>query len=65
MTVAGDDTVRVHSRVVRSTHWINVFAIFIMVASGWRIYNASPLFDFRFPNDWTLLMVLREPSSKP
>jgi thiosulfate reductase cytochrome b subunit len=54
MTVAGDDTVRVHSRVVRSTHWINVFAIFIMVASGWRIYNASPLFDFRFPNDWTL-----------
>ena len=25
-----------------------------MVASGWRIYNASPLFDFRFANDITL-----------
>src|SRR5258708_12786220 len=25
-----------------------------MVASGWRIYNASPLFDFKFPGDLTL-----------
>jgi thiosulfate reductase cytochrome b subunit len=25
-----------------------------MVASGWRIYNASPLFPFRFPNELTL-----------
>ncbi len=25
-----------------------------MAASGWRIYNASPLFGFRFPNDLTL-----------
>src|SRR5258706_3011946 len=25
-----------------------------MVASGWRIYNASPLFDFKFPRDLTL-----------
>jgi len=48
------DTVRVHPLVVRITHWINVFAILIMVASGWRIYNASPLFDFKFPSDWTL-----------
>jgi len=54
MNTPGDDTVRVHPLVVRSTHWINAFAIFIMVASGWRIYNASPLFGFRFPNDWTL-----------
>jgi thiosulfate reductase cytochrome b subunit len=54
MTPAGDDTVRVHPLVVRITHWINVFAILIMVASGWRIYNASPLFGFKFPGDWTL-----------
>ncbi|MDH3317261.1 MAG: cytochrome b/b6 domain-containing protein [Gammaproteobacteria bacterium] len=54
MTPAGADTVRVHLLVVRSTHWINVLAIFIMAASGWRIYNASPLFGFGFPNDWTL-----------
>ena len=26
----------------------------MMVTSGWRIYNASPLFPFRFPADITL-----------
>jgi thiosulfate reductase cytochrome b subunit len=46
--------VRIHPLVVRITHWINALAIFIMVTSGWRIYNASPLFGFRFPNDLTL-----------
>jgi thiosulfate reductase cytochrome b subunit len=46
--------VRVHPLLVRITHWINVFAVLIMVLSGWRIYNASPLFGFKFPNDWTL-----------
>jgi len=54
MSAARPDTVRVHPLVVRSTHWINVLAILIMVASGWRIYNASPLFAFTFPKDWTL-----------
>jgi thiosulfate reductase cytochrome b subunit len=47
-------TVKVHSLVVRITHWVNVAAILIMVLSGWRIYNASPLFDFKFPAAWTL-----------
>ena len=46
--------VKVHPAVVRLTHWINALAILIMVASGWRIYNASPLFDFKFPNELTL-----------
>ncbi len=46
--------VKVHPLVVRVTHWINAFAILVMVASGWRIYNASPLFGFRFPNEVTL-----------
>lgn len=46
--------VRIHPLVVRITHWINAFAILVMVASGWRIYNASPLFGFRFPNEITL-----------
>jgi thiosulfate reductase cytochrome b subunit len=44
----------VHPLIVRVTHWINVFAVLIMVTSGWRIYNASPLFPFRFPDDLTL-----------
>ena len=45
---------KVHPLAVRITHWVNVFAMLIMIASGWRIYNASPLFDFKFPRDLTL-----------
>jgi thiosulfate reductase cytochrome b subunit len=41
--------------VVRITHWINAFAVLIMIASGWRIYNAAPLFEsFSFPDALTL-----------
>ena len=54
MEAAQAQWVKVHPLVVRVTHWINAFAILIMVASGWRIYNASPLFAFRFPNELTL-----------
>ncbi|HTK02485.1 MAG TPA: cytochrome b/b6 domain-containing protein [Bordetella sp.] len=39
---------------LRITHWVNVLAITVMVMSGWRIYNASPFLDFRFPNQYTL-----------
>jgi thiosulfate reductase cytochrome b subunit len=44
----------VHPLVVRVTHWINVLAVLIMMASGWQIYNASPLFSFSFPDALTL-----------
>jgi len=44
----------VHPLVVRVTHWINAFAIIVMILSGWRIYNASPLYDFEFPAGFTL-----------
>lgn len=47
-------TVLVHPLLVRVTHWINALAILVMITSGWRIYNASPLFDFKFPRDITL-----------
>ena len=39
---------------VRVTHWLNALGAILMVMSGWRIYNASPLFDFRFPDSITL-----------
>ncbi|VVE33061.1 thioredoxin reductase [Pandoraea aquatica] len=39
---------------LRVTHWLNVLAVIAMVMSGWRIYNASPIFGFRFPNEITL-----------
>jgi thiosulfate reductase cytochrome b subunit len=41
--------VAIHPVWVRVTHWINVVAMFVMIGSGWRIYNASPLFPFTFP----------------
>lgn len=46
--------VKTHPLWLRLTHWINALAVIIMIMSGWRIYNASPLFDFRFANDMTL-----------
>jgi thiosulfate reductase cytochrome b subunit len=39
----------IHPGWVRVTHWINVVAMSVMITSGWRIYNASPLFPFAFP----------------
>jgi thiosulfate reductase cytochrome b subunit len=44
----------IHPAWLRLTHWINVIAVFILVTSGWRIYNASPIFDFTFPPAITL-----------
>ena len=44
----------VHPLVVRITHWINVIAMLVMILSGWRIYNAAPIFSFKFPGDVTL-----------
>jgi len=40
----------IHPAWVRITHWINAIAIFMMIGSGWQIYDASPLFRFiEFP----------------
>jgi thiosulfate reductase cytochrome b subunit len=39
----------IHPAWVRVTHWVNAVAMFVMITSGWRIYNASPLFPFEFP----------------
>jgi thiosulfate reductase cytochrome b subunit len=39
---------------VRAMHWANAVAMILMIMSGWRIYNASPLFRFSFPGGITL-----------
>lgn len=39
---------------VRVFHWLNVVAVVVMLMSGLRIYNASPVFDFMFPRWITL-----------
>ncbi|MDD5250343.1 MAG: cytochrome b/b6 domain-containing protein [Rhodocyclaceae bacterium] len=50
MTSAGT----VHPLWLRLTHWANVLAVVVLVTSGWRIYDASPIFAFRFPAGITL-----------
>jgi thiosulfate reductase cytochrome b subunit len=45
---------RIHSWPIRLTHWINAFGMTCMFMSGWAIYNASPLFAFRFPAALTI-----------
>jgi thiosulfate reductase cytochrome b subunit len=32
-------------------HWINAVTIFLMIGSGWKIYDDSPIFGFHFA-DW-------------
>jgi thiosulfate reductase cytochrome b subunit len=49
-----DDTRPIHPVWLRATHWLNALAVMILATSGWRIYNASPLFDFKFAKGITL-----------
>ena len=40
---------------VRIAHWINVVAVILMLLSGWKVYDASPIFaGLRFPEFMTL-----------
>ena len=55
MNSTGNGSVKVdHPAVIRLTHWLNVIAVFVMILSGWKIYNASPIFNFVFPKWITL-----------
>jgi len=39
---------------LRITHWLNALGVVLMLMSGWRVYNASPLYHFNFPDGITL-----------
>jgi thiosulfate reductase cytochrome b subunit len=54
MTPSAPAGVAIHPGWVRVTHWINAVAVVVMILSGWEIYNASPLFPFKFPPTITL-----------
>jgi thiosulfate reductase cytochrome b subunit len=44
-------TRRLHPLPLRLMHWINALAIFIMIGSGWKIYNDSVIFGWlHFPD---------------
>jgi thiosulfate reductase cytochrome b subunit len=45
----------IHPAWLRVTHWLNAFAVLIMVTSGWQVYDASPIFkSIYFPPAITL-----------
>jgi thiosulfate reductase cytochrome b subunit len=50
----GANTKVIQPAWVRIVHWINALAMILMIMSGWQIYNASPLFAFRFSHSITL-----------
>jgi thiosulfate reductase cytochrome b subunit len=46
-----DHVHRLHPLPLRIMHWINAVAIFIMIGSGWKIYNDDVIFGFlHFPD---------------
>jgi len=49
-----NDIRTIHPIWLRITHWSNALAVLLLVTSGWRIYNASPFFDFHIPSNITL-----------
>lgn len=47
-------TKMIHPLWLRCCHWVNFFATTGMLLSGWKIYNAAPIFQFNFP-EWATL----------
>jgi thiosulfate reductase cytochrome b subunit len=46
---------KLHPAPLRIMHWINALAIFIMVGSGWKIYNDEVIFGWlHFPDFLTI-----------
>ena len=48
------DTAIIHRWWLRMTHWLNALAVVLMLSSGWRIYDSSPVFAFEIPDGLTL-----------
>jgi thiosulfate reductase cytochrome b subunit len=44
----------IHPGWLRTTHWLNVLAVLVLMMSGWRIYNATAFLGFSIPADATL-----------
>jgi thiosulfate reductase cytochrome b subunit len=52
--VSKERTRLIHPGWLRLSHWLNAIAVFILITSGWRIYNAAPFYDFVIPRGITL-----------
>jgi thiosulfate reductase cytochrome b subunit len=44
-----------HPLPLRVMHWINAMAIFIMIGSGWKIYNDDVIFGLLHFPDWLVI----------
>ncbi len=44
----------IHPVWLRAFHWLHAIATLILMASGWRIYNATAFLGFAIPNKITL-----------
>ena len=44
----------IHPAWLRTFHWLNAIATLVLMASGWRIYNATAFLGFSIPNNITL-----------
>lgn len=44
----------IHPLWFRCVHWANALAVVLLIVSGWRIFNAAPLFAFTFPKSLTI-----------
>jgi len=46
---------RLHPLALRIMHWVNAFAMILMIGSGWEIYNDEVIFGWlHFPHDITI-----------
>ncbi len=43
---------RLHPATLRVMHWVNAFAILVMIGSGWKIYNDEALFGWLHFPEW-------------
>ena len=46
---------RLHPLPLRIMHWVNAVAIFIMIGSGWKIYNDDVIFGLLHFPDWLVI----------
>jgi thiosulfate reductase cytochrome b subunit len=46
---------RLHPLAIRIMHWINAVAMFIMIGSGWHIYNDEALFGWLHFPEWLII----------
>jgi thiosulfate reductase cytochrome b subunit len=55
VTAAAKPVHRLHPLPLRIMHWVNAVAIFIMIGSGWKIYDDEVIFGWlHFPDSLTI-----------